>query len=244
MGTSLSIDEICLGGDVYTILSNPKVNKIVACIPGTKASIVSALIRDKISFEKRLTVKEVTLDMSTTMDWIVTQLFPQARQILDRFHVTKNVLEDIQAIRLRIKTLIKEGELTQEDLCKIDRRRYIPKKYENSETRLDFISRLHYQLFKRRKDWNPHQIDRWSVLVKHSEFDDIRVSYEMLEIFYAIYDEKISREEAKVLWNSWFVKISKYESILELQNTGRMVKKHLEGILNYFDDRSTNAFAE
>jgi hypothetical protein len=49
--------------------------------------------------------------MSAAMDNIARELFPQATRTLDRFHVTWNVLEDIQSIRMRIKTVIKDEEL-------------------------------------------------------------------------------------------------------------------------------------
>ena len=244
IGPRLTIDEVNLWNQVYTILANPEKNKIVALIPWVKSSIVTEAIRKEISFEERLKVREVTLDMSPTMDFIVGELFPQTKRTLDRFHVTKNVLEDIQSIRMRSKTLIKDEELQKEEQCKIARMRYIPRKLENSETRLDFITRLRYQLFERRKDWGEYQIKRWEVLKIHSEFDEIRISYELLEKFYEIYDSKVSWEQARSLWQDWFQRISKHEAIKELQNAGRTVKNHLEGILNYFGTRSTNAFAE
>jgi len=244
IGTRLTIDEISLRGQVYTILANPEKNTIVACIPGIKATPIIERISEEIPYETRLQVGEVTLDMSPTMDSIVTELFPQARRTLDRFHVTKNVLEDIQAIRTRIKTHIKDEELKKEEQCKIDRKKYIPKKLENRETRLDFITRLRYQLFERRKDWNEHQILRWNTLCKYTEFDELRISYELLEQFYELYDSPLSREQAEPLWREWLRRISKQEHIKELQNTGRMIQNHLGGILHYFGKRNTNAFAE
>jgi transposase len=81
-------------------------------------------------------------------------------------------------------------------------------------------------------------------LHRHDEFSEIRVGYEILERFYEIYDLEISRAEAKPLWEQWFKRIGAHESIKELQNAGRTVKNHLDGILNYFEKRSTNAFAE
>jgi len=219
MGTKLSIDEINIGGDVYTILGNPEKNVIVACIPGTKAAPIVAVISKEISYTQRLAVTEVTLDMSSSMDWIITELFPQAKKTLDRFHVTKNVLEDIQCIRMREKTRIKEEELSIEEQCKIERKRYIPKRYTNDETRLTFITKLRYQLFERRKDWSDYQKARWNILQQHTEYDEIRVSYEVLENFYEIYGSEISREQAKPLWEEWFKQVSKYDSIKELQNS-------------------------
>ena len=244
LGTKCTIDEVNLGGDVYTLISNPEKNKIIACIPGTKVSPIVEAVSKQIPYEDRLKVREITLDMSMAMDSIAMQLFPQAKRTLDRFHVTKNVLEDIQAIRMRAKTRIKDEELEKEDECKKGRKKYSPKKLQNSETRLEFITRLRYQLFERRKDWSEFQQKRWEVLLRHEEFYEIRIAYESLEQFYVIYDSDITQEVARPLWNDWFRAISHYESIKELQNSGRMVKNHLEGVLNYFDHRSTNAFAE
>ncbi len=115
--------------------------------------MVTLAIREKLPLLERLKVKEITLDMSAAMDNVARELFPQATRTLDRFHVTWNVLEDIQSIRMRIKTLVKDEELGIEERCKIDRKKYIPRKLENGETRLDFVTRLRYQLFERRKDW-------------------------------------------------------------------------------------------
>ncbi len=216
----------------------------MALIPGIKSSQVIEALRKEISYEVRLQVKEVTLDMSPTMDCIVSELFPQAKRTLDRFHVTKNVLEDIQAVRMRIKTQIKDEELQKEDQCKIDRVKYIAKKLSNHETRLDCITRIRYQLFKRRKDWNTCQKKRWETIRQYREFDEICISYEMVEIFYSIYDTQMTPETAKPLWIHWLTHISQYGYIRELQNTGRMIQNHLAGILNYFHHRSSNAFAE
>jgi transposase len=234
--------NIC--GDVYTIIGNPEINAIVACLPGTKAKPIIEVFSAGVPYDARLAVKEITLDMSNSMDWMAAELFPQAKRTIDRFHVTGNVLEDAQAVRMRIKTMIKEEELSKEELCRIERRRYVPKKLGNGETRLEFVSKLRYQLFKRRKDWNGNQEKRWVELPKHPEFAELSVTYEVVAEFYRIYDSDVPRVSAKPLWDEWFRKISRFENIRELQNAGRTVKNHLEGVLNYFDNRNTNAFAE
>jgi len=56
--------------------------------------------------------------MARSMEWIARELFPKTTQIVDRFHVMKNVLLDIQAVRIRIKTLIVKEELDLETQAK------------------------------------------------------------------------------------------------------------------------------
>ena len=244
LGERLSIDELNVAGDVYTIVGNPVGNRIVAFLPGTKAKPVVDAFSAAVPYSARLAVKETTLDMSESMDWIVRELFPQAKRTLDRFHVTKNVLEDVQAVRTRIKTGIKEDELSKEEACRIERKWYVPKRLGNGETRLEFVSRLRYQLFERRKDWGEGQKARWTILERREEFAELAAVYGIVDEFYRIYDSEVSRAEAKPLWEEWFRKTSRFENIRELQNAGRTVKNHLEGVLNYFGGRNTNAFAE
>jgi transposase len=40
-------------------------------------------------------VKEISMDMANTMKKIILDIFPNAVQIIDRFHVMKHVLEDM-----------------------------------------------------------------------------------------------------------------------------------------------------
>jgi transposase len=62
------------------------------------------------------------MDMANTMKKIIQMVFPNAVQIIDRFHVMKNVLEDMNALITRIKTDIKKEYLTEQELSKIERR--------------------------------------------------------------------------------------------------------------------------
>nr|WP_255418132.1 transposase [Prevotella brunnea] len=44
---------------------------------------------DRIDEEKRSSVEEVTLDLSYSMRKIVRRSFPNAKRVIDRFHVQK-----------------------------------------------------------------------------------------------------------------------------------------------------------
>ena len=244
----LCIDEKNIKWEVYTIFSNPDIKpSLIWIIPWIKSKEVTALVRNKTKLSDRLQVKEVALDMSRSMEWIVSELFPQATQIVDRFHVMKNVLWDIQAVRIRIKTEITKEELDWETQAKIKRIKYNPKKYTldnigtgHYETKRELVTRLRYQLFKRKKDWNQNQINRWKIIKNIKEFSEIIYSYEIIWDLFDIFDKK----KNALSFKQWFHKISKIESIVEMQNSGRMIQNHLTRIKNYFDNWFTNAFAE
>ena len=106
MGEKLSIDESMHQKDLFTFLSNKdghgKKGTLIAAIRGTKASVVAEHLM-KIPEDKRLAVKEVTMDYSDSMYSIVTQVFPNADIVIDCFHVMKNQLDGLDAIRMRFK---------------------------------------------------------------------------------------------------------------------------------------------
>ena len=79
-----------------------KKGTLIAAIRGTKASVVVEYLM-RIPEDKRLAVKEVTMDYSYSMYSIVTQVFPNADIVIDCFHVMKNQLDGLDAIRMRFK---------------------------------------------------------------------------------------------------------------------------------------------
>lgn len=91
LGERLSIDETCLSsGEVYTFLTN-KAGRggrgtLVAAVRGTKAEEVIRVL-EKIDLSKRNTVREITLDLSSSMMMIAHTVFPKALVTSDRFHV-------------------------------------------------------------------------------------------------------------------------------------------------------------
>jgi len=241
----LCIDEKNINWEVFTIFSNPDLKEwLIWMIPWVKSKLVTDLVCGKTKLSDRLIVKELSLDMASSMEWIARELFPQATQVVDRFHVMKNVLWDIQAVRIRVKTQVIKEELDLETQCRIDRVTYVSKKYNLnsrvSETKRELITRLRYQLFKRKIDWSETQINRWSIIKWLEEFQDIIYSYEIVSDLFDMYDQK----DDALSFQQWFSKISKFENIIEMQNSWRMVQNHLVRILAYFNNWFTNAFAE
>ena len=53
---------------------------------GTKSSEIIKVLT-KIPYKQRLSVNEVTLDMSNSMNAIIRECFPNATIVIDRFHV-------------------------------------------------------------------------------------------------------------------------------------------------------------
>lgn len=103
LGENLSIDETMLQEDLVTILSNKaghcKQGSVISIVRGTKAEDVIEVLM-KIPEEARLAVKEVTMDLSSSMRAIVSTVFPNATIVLDCFHVLKRCHDAIEEVRL------------------------------------------------------------------------------------------------------------------------------------------------
>ena len=101
----LSIDETSLSqGELYTIVTN-KLSKgrkgaLVAIVKGTDSQGVIDILL-KIPKKLRDKVKEITLDMASSMQKIVDSCFPKAIQVTDRFHVQKLAYDALQEIRIK-----------------------------------------------------------------------------------------------------------------------------------------------
>ena len=100
LSDQLSLDEVALSdGELYTVLTSKKAKgrkgSIVAIIKGTQSDKVIEQIL-KISRKLRLKVREITLDMAGSMKLIAKRCFPNAVQVIDRFHVQKLATEALQ----------------------------------------------------------------------------------------------------------------------------------------------------
>lgn len=246
IGTHLSIDETCLSHDeLYTIVTNKefkgKKGSLVAMIKGTKAEMVIDVIK-KISVGKRSVVKEVTLDLSPSMQLIVKRSFPCAIQVSDRFHVQKLLGEALEEIRIKHRWKAIEAENEKIKLDRSRKQQYIPKTYENGETRKQLLARSKYLLLMHCSKWSKVQQRRAEVLF--NLYPDIKECYDRYLELVDIYNIKTdNRPTLMTKLARWYDRVEKMK--LKCFNTVlQTFMNNYQTILNYFDNRSTNASAE
>lgn len=244
MGAYLSIDELSLSkGELYTFVTNKqgkgKKGTLVAVINGTLSKdIVAALM--KLSADKRLQVKEVTLDMAKNMESAVKGVFTNATLVTDRFHVIKLAMEALQHIRinLRWQELDKENEAIKK--AKEQHIKYKPVVLENGETPKQLLARCKYILAKKPTDWTENQKQRANLLFKN--FPQLKSAYYQTLDFRNIYQHQ-QKNEAKIAFEKWIEKVQSL-ALKEFYTVANTVKYNLENILNFFNNRNTNANAE
>jgi len=238
LGKKLTIDETGLiHGELYTIVTNKEKGKLVALMKGTKAADVTEKLMEHLPVEKRMEVEEVTLDMDDGFDWVTRQCFPNAEFIVDRFHVQKLVMECVQALRIterqKILTQRREEKKAGKTLKEIP--------YDNGDTPRQLLARSRYFLFKSSSSWTENQKARATILFR--EYPDMQRAYELSQSLKKLYDKHMMRDVAAVLLQQW-CKDCENSQIPEMQDAGASVLRHEGRILNFWNNRATNAFAE
>ncbi|MBK7098694.1 MAG: transposase [Sphingobacteriales bacterium] len=244
IGAYLSIDELSLSkGELYTFVTNKngraKQGTLVAVIKGTLSKdIITTLM--KLCEHKRLQVKEVTLDMAKNMEAAVKQVFTNATLVTDRFHVIKLAMEALQHIRinLRWKELDKENAAIKK--AKEQQIKYEPVMLENGETPKQLLARCKYILAKKQNDWTENQIQRATLLFKY--FPELETAYHQTLAFRNIYENQ-QKASAKTAFEQWIQKVQE-QALKEFYTVANTVKYNLDNILNFFNNRNTNANAE
>lgn len=245
IGPYLSLDETALSqGELYTIITNKKAKgkkgALVAIIAGTKAEpIVKQLL--KIPSSLRNKVKEITLDMAFSMKHIASKCFPKAMQVTDRFHVQKLAIEALQDLRIKYRWEAIDRENEQLQRAKQNGTPYIPELLPNGDSHRQLLARSRYLLYKATSRWTEKQSQRAKILFK--EYPDISQAYSLVNNLRTIFNETTDKGVAFTKLAHWYKQVE--DTGFKAFNTvANSIQLNYRSILNYFQNRSTNASAE
>ena len=245
IGPRLSIDETSLSlGELYTVVTNKdargKKGTIVAIINGTKSEKLIPFL-NKIPERLRKKVKEITLDFAGNMGLIAKKCFPNADQVIDRFHVQQLVSEALQEIRVKYRWEALDQDNQAIERARKHRTTYQPEILSNGDTLKQLLARSRYLLYKGEYKWTLEQKERATILFE--KYPEIQKAYKLTQELVTIFNKYRHREIALVklaLWNDR-VERSGFKSFNTINRT---INMHHPKILNYFNNRSTNASAE
>jgi transposase len=245
IGIHLSLDETSLtNGELYTILSNKaakgKKGAIVAMIEGTRSDDLIEAI-NQIPKKLRETVEEITLDMAGSMGLVVDKCFPKTTKVIDRFHVQKLAYDALQQIRIAHRWDAINEETNAIENAKSDNKKHILHLLDNGDTLKQLLARSRYLLFKSQEKWTERQKQRAEILFKL--YPDIKQAYNLTHKLRMIFSHTTNKGVAYTKLAHWFNDIT--ESGFKSFNTiSATIYSHYSEILNFFDNRSTNASAE
>jgi transposase len=276
MGPRLSIDETSLQEDLFTILSNKdghgRRGTVIAAVRGTKASEVIRILM-QIPQEKRIEVREVTMDFSDSMYSIVSAVFPNATIVIDCFHIIKRCGDAVEEIRLRSKREAikdqrkKQAEFRNKLEQRVKQRKYYRKKHPrrykgrkrgrkpirlNERFKPEILDNgdTGVELLTRSRGLLRVSRNNWSDTQKiragllFSLYPKIKEAYNLVDSLRNIFRMKtLDRVNARNRLHEWYKKVAGC-SLREVKSARDAVRFKEEEVLNYFINRSTNAAAE
>ncbi len=256
-GKDMSLDETCLSnGEVYTILTNKAAHggkgALAAMVRGVASDTVSDILK-KVPRGIRRRVKSVTTDLSSAMMLTVRTVFPKAMLINDRFHVQQLVTDAIDQMRIgfRWQVLAEENKAIKEHRAKrkaVHSRaekeligEWQPVRMENGETKPQIMARSRHIILMHKTKWNTQQQERAAILF--CMFPKLEEAYNIYLELVGIFNKKSKPAEARLNLARWYNKVEAFgdDGFSKVVET---FENHNATIVNYFQDRLTNASAE
>lgn len=213
---------------------------IVAIVAGVKAETVIEVLQ-KIPLNKRRKVKEITLDMAGNMELIAKRSFPLAVRVTDRFHVQQLATEALQEMRIRHRWAALEEENEAIEKAKKGKHSFQPRFLDNGDTLKQLLARSRYVLYKKPQHWTESQKERANLLF--DRYPDLREAYQLSTELSNIFENTTDKVFGLANLARWHEKVRR-AGFKAFNTISRTIENHYHTILNYFDNRSTNASAE
>ena len=256
-GRDMSLDETCLSnGEVYTVLTNKAAHggkgALAAMVRGVASDTVSAILKT-FPRELRRRVRTVTTDLSSAMMLTARTAFPRAELINDRFHVQQLVTDAIDQMRIgfRWQVLAEENKAIREHRAKRKAAHtraekdligeWEPVRMENGETKPQIMARSRHIILMHKTKWNVQQQARAAILFRM--FPRLEEAYNIYLELVDIFNKKSKPAEARLNLARWYNKVETFgdDGFNKVIET---FENHNATIINYFEDRLTNASAE
>ena len=175
------------------------------------------------------------------MGLIAKKSFPRATQVIDRFHVQQLATEALQEIRIKHRWEAIDAENEALEITRKSKTAFTPETLSNGETLKQILARGRYLLYKQEDNWTGEQTERATLLFER--YPELRKAYDLSQKLSWIF-----RKTEDKLYG--FARLAKWSEQVEqsgfksFNTVARTINLHHKNILNYFDNKSTNASAE
>jgi transposase len=227
----LSIDESAFRKRFRfpTVFSDPERGAVLELVEGRgKGAVWSGLAA--MSDQLR-GIETVVIDCHWPYRRAIEEALPHVRIVADKFHVLRAVDAAAPRVRSRLGKRLYRQRVGHGG--GIARQHHPANNPTIFRARWLFMKRAH-KLSDAEREW------LWTVF--EASVDELRRAWVLKELCASIYDQT-DRVEAERRLNEWIDAITR-AGISEFLNTWRTLEWWREEILNYFEDRVTNAFAE
>ncbi len=209
-------------------------------VKGTTADRITAVLH-QIPEKKRREVSEVSVDMAAPLHAVIRRCFPQAHRVVDRFHVQQLAFDAVQEVRIALRWEALDIENEAINRAKKEGRNYYAEELANGDTVKQLLVRSRYLLFKHPRLWSEEQKARAVLLFER--YPQLEKAYGLATDLGDIYRKCTSKEQAFKHLALWYNKVEE-AAIPSFRTVARSIQHHYADILNFFNNRTTNAAAK
>jgi len=244
VGSNISIDEVALkNGQLYTFVTNKaakgKKGALIASIRGTRSQDIQAVL-NRLSLSEKRKIQEVSMDMAKNMESAIRGSLPGVKIVTDRFHVVKLVLDAVQQVRIKLRWNELDEENRKIAEARQQGKKYRPTELINGDTPKQLLARCRHSLSKPRYKWTLEQSLRMSIAFQR--YPQLETAYNHAQRLIRFYFNT-NIQSAKSEIEQWTEDTFKYKKEV-FYSCAKSLYYHMETILNFFNNRSTNASAE
>lgn len=147
----------------------------------------------------------------------------------------------MQETRIQYRWEALEQENKEIELARKQRIPYVPVLLPNGDSLKQLLARSRYLLFKHSRLWTPEQRQRADLLF--GLYPQIHKAYQLSLRLGEVYRNCTSKEQAFKKLALWYNDVED-AGMSSFRTLARTIQTHYEGILNFFNNRATNAAAE
>ena len=215
---AICFDEITLHrghGKFVLVISAPELGLVLDVLEDrSKENLLKWL--DERGSEWCAAVKIACSDRWDAYQDAAEQKLPNARRVVDRFHVMKNLNEALTKARRAIQK-------------------------DADETTKEMLKGCRWLLVKNRENLTEEQQKKLTGMLEASS--ELKSCYELKEAFRDLFNQNLTYQAAEKRLLRWIAKVeaTPFKALKSFVNT---LRNWWEQILNYFDGRYNNGFAE
>ena len=179
--------------------------------------------------------------MAGNMELICKRCFPEATRVTDRFHVQKLATEALQEMRIKHRWAALDAENEAIERSRKTGTPFQQEVLQNGDTIKQLLARSRYVLYKNSSNWTENQKTRAELLFER--YPDLKIAYGLSMGLSQIFNDTKDKIFGLANLARWHEKV-RQTGFKAFSTTSRSIQNHYETILNYFDNKSTNASAE
>jgi transposase len=209
----LGLDEVMISGGYRAVMVNLEMNTLFDIHDNRKLASMRQYFE---KLKDKENIEWVCADMWEPYKVLISEQIPQAKLVIDRFHVIKMASKAMEQIRKKLQSELSHSE------------------------RLNVKKNIRWSLLKGSK--SKSEYDHEVVEYIRENYPELALAYDLKETFFNIY-ELPDRASGEMAYKEWKDAVPQKFSP-EFNTVIKIVDSHYEDIFNYFDCPITNGYTE